>query len=138
MSEIKIPNVIWLQWYGDGDPVDGGPQDTTDVSWCESQIFDHDVQYVRADASSSEREAQPIETAPKDGTQVLLWCPKLWGTGAWTIGMWDEDLYAIRPRPYWSMQSFGGSHITYSRNNQPTHWLPLPAPLPNTGEGGGE
>lgn len=45
------PKEIWLQFYGDGSPAEMLPDDdieTTDVSWCATKMFSHDVKYVRA------------------------------------------------------------------------------------------
>lgn len=59
---------------------------------------------------------QPIETAPKDGTEVLLAYPGgLVKSGKWTLfGGAYEDHWADGKRP-----RFG---------SDPTHWMPLPAP----------
>jgi hypothetical protein len=50
---------------------------------------------------------QPIETAPKDGTRILLWCGSKAHTfvGQWSRGSWVGAKY-----------------------HTPTHWIPLPAP----------
>jgi hypothetical protein len=42
------PRQIWLQWYGDSDP-DDHDERPSDVTWCDDEIFPHDVAYVRAD-----------------------------------------------------------------------------------------
>jgi hypothetical protein len=57
-------------------------------------------------------EWQPIETAPKDGTIVLLVIDHgKWGEKVWT-GLWDD-----------------GWMVIYGKaRNAPTHWMPLPAP----------
>lgn len=64
------------------------------------------------------------ETTPRSGrgNGVLLWCPR---RGV-TIGWWNDDRYARRgPRPFWrTLSSFG--RVTYDRDDQPTHWMPLP------------
>lgn len=69
---------------------------------------------------------QPISTAPKNRTRVLLYFP---GTGGCVVcGCWDDDRYAEKPRPYWTHDRdriFGTRH---TRENQPTHWQPLPEP----------
>ena len=66
---------------------------------------------------------QPIETAPKDGTWVLVWGPlEAWSSvkAAW---------YAMNRRigrAYWKMD---GEWDDYElADNQPTHWMPLPDP----------
>ncbi|MDQ0506001.1 hypothetical protein QOZ94_002805 [Xanthobacter agilis] len=68
---------------------------------------------------------QPIATAPKDGTTVLLWA-----VSRVVPGRWSEETYAKRPRPLWVTLS--GAHgllgISWDRDNQPTHWMPLPSP----------
>lgn len=58
------------------------------------------------------REWQPIETAPRDGTDVLLLCGKSWcAVGRYApIGCWIAE----------------PSHEPYSL--YPTHWMPLPEP----------
>jgi hypothetical protein len=55
-------------------------------------------------------EWQPIDTAPKDGTEVLLTDGKYKRTGYWArrVGVWSIDaIVALEP---------------------PTHWMPLPEP----------
>lgn len=58
---------------------------------------------------------KPIESAPKDGTQILLYAPA-WrapNTG-WTFGSddWQACPYHHAGDPRW----------------KPTHWMPLPDP----------
>ncbi len=52
---------------------------------------------------------QPIETAPKDGTEILgCWLPSLvCGVVSWGFGEWAEADERVRA---------------------PTHWMPLPEP----------
>jgi hypothetical protein len=62
-------------------------------------------------------EWQPIETAPKHGGNIMLWCVDLvGGNGRVATGSWRD--------------SYGGSwwdyHMEYMLN--PTHWMPLPEP----------
>lgn len=71
------------------------------------------------------REWKAIETAPKKG-MIELWlpddgpgCP-----GRATHGTWDDDRYAIRPRPYFKYDS--AISITCARGRQPTHWREMP------------
>ena len=65
-------------------------------------------------------EWQPIETAPKDGTKVLL--GRFSGTGT------DHD---GRVRVDWYRQ-LGDSYIGWGDFNMrywpPTHWMPIPPP----------
>lgn len=64
---------------------------------------------------------QPIETAPKDGTSVLLWFPSRQGYvgrqdcvpchwSEWGGGVWENAT---------------SGHM---QSDTPTHWMPLPAP----------
>lgn len=63
-------------------------------------------------------EWQPIETAPRDGTRIFVYCPKLNEPKETivaysmedTIFPWREDDGALLQR------------------DQPTHWMPLPNP----------
>ena len=68
----------------------------------------------------------PIETAPKDGTSILVW-PPTWTGKAASIAKWDEDRYSKNPRPYW-LRDDAFNRVTISREKPPTHWMPLPPP----------
>lgn len=66
-------------------------------------------------------EWQPIETAPLNGTSVLLW-----QNGRWITGRWRGEHYGEVLR--WDMgnwQSSDGIDLLYQ---PPTHWMPLPPP----------
>lgn len=72
-------------------------------------------------------EWQPIETAPKDGTSILV-CG---GTIIWTEGMgfeaeMGEPRIACWTGEYWYI----GNGETYGDEIycKPTNWMPLPAP----------
>ena len=60
-------------------------------------------------------EWQPIETAPKDGAEALVWGPKqdCAYLAVWNDGWWVVD---VHPDPWTELLS------------SPTHWMPLPAP----------
>lgn len=66
---------------------------------------------------------QPIETAPKDGTRVLLWYE-------WNVLPVVGD---FRHGRWWSVHSLGGN-LAYKQGMdleevlRPTYWRPLPAP----------
>lgn len=72
----------------------------------------------------------PIETAPKDGTRVLLFYPKCgeYGQDNVIFGEFDSDKYAKNPRPFWSNDRRGLYGTLQTRAQQPTHWMPLPGP----------
>ena len=64
-------------------------------------------------------EWQPIETAPKDGTTVLLFSP---GYGRW--------LGSHTGKPVWYCSKIGDRDIPPPKSeiSKPTHWMPLPEP----------
>ncbi|WP_443019168.1 DUF551 domain-containing protein [Sphingomonas sp.] len=66
----------------------------------------------------------PIESAPKDGTDILAWCTQFNGTPV--IVRWDDDKYAKNPIPRWGTRDrvFGARDFL---TKPPTHWMPLPA-----------
>lgn len=76
-------------------------------------------------------EWQPIETAPKDGTKILVAC----AYGGVEISEWCE------------LERFHWEHVDgnlwrkveeepscFWNSNHPTHWMPLPPPPPSTKE----
>lgn len=56
---------------------------------------------------------QPIETAPTDGSWVLIVAD--WKRAPVTIGFWNAEWFALHPQ--------AGAIFT-----EPTHWMPLPDP----------
>lgn len=64
-------------------------------------------------------EWQPIETAPKDGTRILLWVvpPRMWVPFAWENGRWMGDDYPLNMA-------------------EATHWTPIPTPPDGQQPGG--
>ena len=74
-------------------------------------LDDSGVEYIRADLVP---QWQPIETAPKDNTKVLLFVP-VFGP---SIGYFD----AHGPDNLWCVRGI------VNRGVQPTHWMPLPEP----------
>ena len=76
-------------------------------------------------------EWQPIETAPRDGTSVLLWglvAGEISGpdkeTGFAGEGEWAEGTH-YKPDEDWWLLSGGDCYSTWCK---PTHWMPLPEP----------
>ena len=61
-------------------------------------------------------EWQPIETVPKDGTEILLWYADM---KAVNVAFWDGGQWRIRYAE--------GEHDLW----EPTHWMHLPAPPEN-------
>lgn len=70
-------------------------------------------------------EWHPIETAPKDGSTVILYRPNAPKWHQVTEGSWDAQEYHKKPRPFWCCPW----RIAYNggdRDYPPTHWMPLP------------
>ena len=70
---------------------------------------------------------QPIETAPKDGSRVLIWRGDTYSAEA-VAGYWDDDKYARNPRPYWTGHDHYWRGKRWCREHAPTHWMTLPEP----------
>ena len=71
-------------------------------------------------------EWQPIETAPKDGTDVLAWAD---GVVIVSFRMDDNDRTGNHYGNMWLDNSYddfscGLASVPY----EPTHWMPLPEP----------
>jgi len=70
---------------------------------------------------------QPIATAPRDRTDMLLlFRPTASAWARVAPGMYNPNQYAKRPRPYWEIWLKIGS-TTQSRDWEPTHWMRLHA-----------
>jgi hypothetical protein len=68
----------------------------------------------------SENEWQPIDTAPKDGTRILLVGHRVREID---IGHWGNGYYLGRK------QGYRQTWVTNPGNMvRPTHWMPLPPP----------
>lgn len=76
---------------------------------------------------------QPIETAPRDGTWVMLAggaCDEDEGgsDGRPVVAQWTNYLNGRTAPNYgrWQFAWYDGGY--YGAYNEPTHWMPLPAP----------
>ena len=72
---------------------------------------------------------QSIDTAPKDGTNVLLCFPGL----GWVRGSWDSQIHHKKPKPYWTHDCIHYMSVAHARANQPNWWMPLPTPPESKG-----
>jgi hypothetical protein len=68
---------------------------------------------------------RPIETAPKDETEVLLYFPNgYWATGENMVtGFWGGE----PEEPAWYFSESDSKPMT-AFGSCPTHWMPLPRP----------
>jgi Protein of unknown function (DUF551) len=71
---------------------------------------------------------QPIDTAPKDGSRVLLWVPDEAGSSYTTqIGTWT--FYSATSDDFlWVYDGHSDGLRRYCMAHPPTHWMPLPEP----------
>lgn len=68
-------------------------------------------------------EWQPIETAPKDGTELILFDEMV------CIGSWRNDWNFQDEPKQWFDNTFDDYSCGYgSTPLKPTHWMPLPEP----------
>jgi hypothetical protein len=71
--------------------------------------------------SEAEPFKEPLDEATGRHQELLLWMG-----GSFQLGSWDDNRFAGDPKPYWVAYSPLGK--TWCRNNQPTHFMPLPSP----------
>ena len=88
-----------------------------------------DVEKLKSAIAAALREQDawwPIETAPKDGTQILTW-GRLHDDGG--IDMGEQPRVRVSN---WS-PTYNCWYSACSGSHAPTFWRPLPAPPPDTG-----
>lgn len=67
-------------------------------------------------------EWQPIETAPRDGSEILLWVGRAWNGRLPFVGSY---WFGNETKGFWMNEFYNGGQVP---NFAPTHWRPLPAP----------
>jgi hypothetical protein len=70
---------------------------------------------------------QPIETAPKDGTRVLIYVPYDDGDGEVYLASFGYDV-GYGNGPSWQPEYAEVAMFNSPDDRQPTHWMPLPDP----------
>ncbi len=65
----------------------------------------------------------PIETAPKDGTYILLGS----ADGSWIARNYPVYQSGYRPDNPWQSMMLNHEHMGRYPKAKPTHWMPLPA-----------
>ena len=65
----------------------------------------------------------PIETAPKDGTEFLAYFGKFPAVTSYC----DEQFHK-KPQPHFASENVEHMGVKWMRQNQPTHWMPIPEP----------
>lgn len=69
---------------------------------------------------------QTIESAPKDGTRILLHWPTLFNEPYVGGGRWDDQVIYLHSQPFWA-SDYPWSNAQL-RLKPPTLWMPLPEP----------
>lgn len=59
---------------------------------------------------------QPIETAPKDGNDIIVFCDD---TNEMMVAFWNKKYEGWQ----FAMGHYDGAHVC-----SPSHWMPLPEP----------
>ena len=69
---------------------------------------------------------QPMDSAPRDGTQILLLIKRTTGTRrSVEMGRYEADNHSKNPRPYWVRLT--SEYVGEMRSNQPLAWMALPS-----------
>jgi hypothetical protein len=66
---------------------------------------------------------RPIDSAPKDERVLVGWDALRMPP---CIGWWDDDAYAVKPRPFWANDRLHMMGRRWTRDHPPTHWMPVP------------
>jgi hypothetical protein len=104
-----------------GRVIEGRERDplVMDIHWALDAL---EAEVARLTQEQESRGWRPIETAPKDGSAVLVYfpdigvCEVLWSTQVFEDGFWSvsDNKFEDRPLRGWS--------------TEPTHWMPVPDP----------
>ena len=116
MSKTETPDIVALlrergAWHDEGKVWE---QDALCVAAA--------AKIERLRAELAKHQWRTMDSAPKDGTPVLLSIP---AHDAAHIGRWNDDAYAKTPRPFWEWDSYSK---TILRSHQPIAWRFLPIP----------
>lgn len=72
---------------------------------------------------------QPIETAPNDGTYILLGSNE----GSWVARYTPVYQSGFVPDNKWQSMMLNHDHMKRHPKLKPTHWMPLPTPPESKG-----
>lgn len=73
---------------------------------------------------------QPMESSPKDGSEILLLTEETASTGKRRrveMGRFNDDRHARKPKPFWEQISRRHLGLVFMRANPPIAWMPLPS-----------
>jgi hypothetical protein len=84
---------------------------------------------LRATLGASAGLWKPIDTAPQDGTWILMWDSQ---RELAVSGCWHTEPAMNNPEsgyePGWSWWSADDDVLIWDGDKEPTHWMPLPNP----------
>ena len=93
--------------------------------------------YIRADLVPQCPEWQPIETAPRDGSKILIFCNEEIYAAYWDSEFkseWDDEKDDSFYVGAWTDNAILSFAYEETNSYEPTHWMPLPAaPKPPAG-----
>lgn len=129
MTQVKMPEPVAeicsdydLHWAGSGaiSPLcerTGAKVGSLLITTTQAEAY--------ADARVAESQQwHPIETAPKDGTAILVSNER----GAWFAKYEPVYQSGYRPENPWFSLMLNHDHMRTGKPYAPTHWMPLPAP----------
>ena len=95
------------------------------VAFCETAgtLIPYGTKLFTFPPAAQVSEWQPIETAPKDGTRVILGNKY----GVWMGEFCDTYQSGYKPQNPWQSVLLNHDYISKQRSYFPTHWMPLPA-----------
>lgn len=95
------------------------------LSCCPERKMVHFLPFIsRLTAELEAQKWRLIDTAPKDGSRILVFSPAPSPGYRQHVAWWNDDRYNRKPRPFWEFETTMG--IAWTRTAQPTHWRPLP------------
>jgi hypothetical protein len=88
------------------------------------------VEVLAASLGSAPDGWQPIETAPKDGSTVLLWCVRAWERDKPfpVTAYWHRPGGKPGPKEHWALVECGGYAEDDELSGDPTHWMNVEPP----------
>ena len=97
------------------------------LDWADHEDLGNDNDAALSQPPAPAEGWRPIETAPKDGSRVLLW----WCTRGASVGHFEyDDMFSERPSR-WVSPEFGwrsdGDQCIPVNQEHCTRWMPLPA-----------
>ena len=94
----------------------------TESVMSEKNIKVTEVTLEQAEVTDEMADWQPISSAPRDGTDILLG----WSSGLVLLGSWLNIEYADidEPQGWWAWNEYLG----FAKVAGATHWMSLPAP----------